>query len=522
MVKLLEQEVFFQNLFQMIPLIIMMLDDQGRIIKINNAAREFIEENSGILEYQDLFGGDVFHCIHRHDHAQGCTHGSFCNECDVRLNSQQALKGNSIVRAKGTITIENNGKINNLHLLISTSPVDYLNQRYALVVIEDITEKIILEEEIFKAQKLESVGMLAGGIAHDFNNYLAGILSNIQLVGLRLKHGSDVQGLLKKTEDVIIRATGLTQQLLALSKGGAPVKKIVSLKDMIIDTVIFVLSGKEITCEFQIPDDLWSTEVDINQIAQVITNLLINASQAMPKGIITIQCENVVLGAPNPFLLKAGEYIKVTITDQGCGISKENQSKIFDPFFSTKEKGSGLGLTVCYSIIRNHQGYIGVESSEGNGATFYFYLPAISKPLFLKVNKAEDLHESGEQGKILFMDDEKNIALPLCEMLSEAGYEVKLVAEGSEVINEYQKAQEDGNPYDAVILDLTIPHGMGGEQTIQQLIKINPEVKAVVSSGYSDNPVLANPLRFHFKEVVIKPYKVEELRRILRKILGEK
>jgi signal transduction histidine kinase len=518
---LVEREVFFQNLFNMIPLVILIIDAQGRIMAINNAAKDFIDRHGGNTQYQDKLGGDVFHCIHRRDHYQGCTFGPFCTDCDLRTNGLEALKGNTIVRVRGKLTIENKTRPKTLHLLISSSPVDYAESRFAIVVVEDITEKLALEQEIFKAQKLESVGLLAGGIAHDFNNYLAAMLSNIQLAGLRLNRGLDIQHLLQKTEAVLIRATGLTQQLLALSKGGAPVKKIVDLKETIIDTSNFVLSGRKVSCKFKISDNLWLTEVDSNQIAQVITNLLINAIQAMPEGVIVIECENITLNSHNQFALRSGEYIKISITDQGYGISGENLAKIFDPFFTTKEEGSGLGLTVCYSIIRNHEGYIGVASSEGRGASFYFYLPAIRNlPQRIEINYGEDVSGKNEHGKILLMDDEKDIMAPLSEMLCEIGYEVDLAAEGAEAIDKYLKAQADGNPYDVVILDLTIPGGIGGEQTIKRLIEIDPKVKAIVSSGYSDNPVLANPRSFNFQETVIKPYRVEELRRILLKILN--
>lgn len=513
--KLANNTDFFRNLFNTIPLIIFILNAKGRIVEINDTARKFIDEHNGDPVYQGKLGGDAFNCFYSKDN--GCTLHSDCKDCDVRNNCWEALNGNSVIQAKGKIKIEDK----TIHLLISACQVQGINEKYAIIILEDITEKLLLEEEVFKTQKLESIGILAGGLAHDFNNYLAAMMANIQLASIRLGQGVDIEPILKKAEDVIIQAAGLTRQLLALSKGGTPVKKISSLKDLVIETSKFVLRGKRVSYTLNIPDDLWLAEIDSNQIAQVITNLLINASQSMLTGVITIDCENVILNPMVNVPLPYGEYVKISIKDQGCGIQEEDIYKIFDPFFTTKEEGTGLGLTVCYSIIRNHSGFIGVDSTLNQGTTFYFYLPAINihQP-FCLISDIDDFSDKGEHGKILLMDDEIDITIPLCEMLREVGYEVVLAKEGTEAIFKYIKAQKDGEPYDVVILDLTVPGGMSIERTIEQLMKINPDIKVIVSSGDSDNHILNDPCRYHFREGVMKPYRIEALRRILRKLIG--
>ncbi|TCL62392.1 PAS domain S-box-containing protein [Hydrogenispora ethanolica] len=413
----------------------------------------------------------------------------------------------------------------NVYLELKATPLrnEYGDTLGVIETIRDITRQKELEAETIRMQKIESVGILAGGIAHDFNNYLAAILSNIQLAGLRFENGRDIRPLLATVEGLVSKATGLTKQLLAFSKGGIPIKKITSLKELVLDTVEFVLRGSRVSCYCVIPEELRQAEVDPGQITQVLTNLLINASQAMPEGgNITVRCENTPWDSMDSLPIKPGEYVKVSVIDQGPGIPQENLAKIFDPYFTTKKQGNGLGLAVCYSIINNHGGYIGVESKAGSGSTFYFYLPAISElDAATEAVRDEDLDEAEEHGKILIMDDEKNITIPVSQILQRVGYEVDLASDGAEAITKYIKAQTEGEPYDAVILDLTVPGGMNGKRTIEQLLKISPNVRAIVCSGYSEDPVLAHYKDFNFRDVVLKPYKVEELRRVLYRVLHE-
>jgi two-component system, cell cycle sensor histidine kinase and response regulator CckA len=328
----------------------------------------------------------------------------------------------------------------------------------------------------------------------------------------------------------------LTQQLLTFSKGGSPIKKNASITELLRETSDFILSGSKVRCEFSLPDNLWSVEVDEGQISQVINNLIINARQAMPKGgIIKVCAENVGeengvaenggLEVNSGSILKAstpgkGNYVKISVKDQGSGIPKEYLSKIFDPYFTTKEKGSGLGLATSYSIIKKHGGYISVESEVGVGTTFYVYLPASMKEILTGEDEQEDICFG--HGNILLMDDQESIREMVGEMLSFFGYEVESAGEGTEAINLYKKAKEAGQPFDAVILDLTVPGGMGGEEVVQKLLEIDPQVKAIVSSGYSDDLIISEYKQYGFSGVVIKPYDMKKLSEALHKVISNR
>lgn len=385
-----------------------------------------------------------------------------------------------------------------------------------VLVFRDITEKRKMEEDLLKFQKLESIGLLAGGIAHDFNNHLTAILGNITLAKMYAKPRDKVFEKLIDAEKSSLHAKDLTQQLLTFSKGGAPIKKTVYISELLRNTVKFALSGSNVECELSIPYDLWSVEIDEGQIGQVINNLIINADQAMPEGgIIKVKAENVTVGAKEVFPIKEGNYVKVSIEDNGIGIPKENIQKIFDPYFTTKQKGSGLGLTTSYSIIKKHDGLITVESEVGVGTTFCIYIPASQKEIKKVVNK---MHIEGK-GKILVMDDDKDIREFLGEVLNILGYDAELAKDGEKAIELYKKAKESAQPFDAVIIDLTIRGGMGGKETIQKLINIDPEVKAIVSSGYSNDPIMSDFRKYGFSAVITKPYTIEELNEILNKII---
>lgn len=388
-----------------------------------------------------------------------------------------------------------------------------------VIVFQDISEKQKTEQELLKAEKLESLGILAGGIAHDFNNILAAILSNIQLAIRKMQKNEDITKYLTNTVETTRKASDLTKQLLTFSKGGDPVKKDAALNELIKDTTEFVLRGTNIKAEFTIPDDLWAASIDVGQISQVIYNLVINAKQAMLKGgIIHIHAENITIGEGSRF--NPGNYVKITMTDQGIGISKENLPKIFDPFFITKKDGNGLGLATSYSIIARHNGYLDVESREGYGTTFFIYLPASGLPLSVNVPEME-IAVSGVGFKILFMDDEEKILNAVGEMLScSYGYKVVLVTDGAKAIEAYKQAKEEGEAFDVAIMDLTVPGGMGGQEAIAHLRDYDPNIKAIVSSGYANNPIIADYERYGFCGVVSKPYKIDELNEVLLKVIN--
>jgi nitrogen-specific signal transduction histidine kinase/CheY-like chemotaxis protein len=390
-----------------------------------------------------------------------------------------------------------------------------------LGVTRDITERKKMEQEILKFSKLESVGILAGGIAHDFNNFLMAILGNISVAKMYTEPGDKISERLTEAEKASLRARDLTKQLLIFSLGGAPIKKILSIAEVIKDSALFALRGSKARCEFSIPADLWPVEVDEGQIGQAINNLVINADQALPEGgIIEVRAENITIDANYGFPVKEGEYIKISIKDQGVGIPEEYLTKIFDPYFTTKQKGSGLGLATTYSIIKNHQGYITLESKTREGTTFYVYLPALPKEFLTEKDEEEKIFAGS--GKILVVDDEKMVRDVTGNMLKLIGYESESAGNGVEAVEVYKKARESQQSFDAIILDLTIPGTMGGRETIKKLMEIDPEVKAIVCSGYSNDPVMANFREYGFSGFLVKPYKVEELNEILQRIITDK
>jgi len=391
----------------------------------------------------------------------------------------------------------------------------------AVVVSRDITDRKQIEEERLRASKLESLGVFAGGIAHDFNNLLAAIIGNISLAKLSVEPGNELHKSLAEAEKASLKAKGLTQQLLTFAKGGAPVKRPTSIGDLLRESAGFALRGSNVRPEFSLPDNLWPVEVDEGQMSQVIHNLVLNAQQAMPDGgIITIGGENLTVGADRAeqaLPLREGKYVKLAIRDQGSGIAKEHLPKIFDPYFTTKQKGSGLGLATSYSIIKNHEGHISVDSEVGVGTTFVLYLPAFPLPLPAPV-EIEEKPRTG-RGKILIMDDEEPIRDLLVRIMTHCGYEAETARDGAETIALYKQAKDAGRPFEAVIMDLTIPGGMGGKDTIAKLIDIDPQVKAIVSSGYAHDPVMANYKQYGFRGVVAKPYKITELSEVLETVI---
>jgi len=386
-------------------------------------------------------------------------------------------------------------------------------------IIRDVTSNKKIEEERIRSSKLESLGVLAGGIAHDFNNLLTGIIGNASLARMLCNPEDKVYKRLTELEDASLRAKDLTQQLLTFAKGGAPIKKTTSIVSLLRDSATFAMRGSNITCDFSIPEDLSPVEVDEGQITQVIHNLIINAEQAMPKGgLIKVSAGNISVSPSNGLPVQDGEYIKITVSDTGIGIPKENLIRIFDPYFTTKEEGSGLGLATAYSIIKNHGGYVTAESESGAGTTFYIYLPASSHKEIApeKVVEEEPIHG---KGRLLVMDDEEIVRAVAEAILTELGYEVEFALDGASTIEAYKLAKKSGNPFDAVILDLTIPGGMGGKDTIKKLLEVDPTVKAIVSSGYSSDPIMSDFTKYGFSAVIAKPYKVAELSMIVHKVV---
>ncbi|HBE79326.1 MAG TPA: hypothetical protein DDW65_16365 [Firmicutes bacterium] len=385
--------------------------------------------------------------------------------------------------------------------------------------IRDITHQKQMEADAIRMQKLESLGILAGGIAHDFNNILAAILANLQLAALKLSRQEDITRYLNDTIETTWKASHLTRQLLTFAKGGAPVKKTASILELIMDAVEFVLRGSKVKAKFHFRENPWAVEIDEGQITQVINNLTINAVQAMPQGgFLEITLENIVVPAESKY--NPGRYVKLSVKDYGYGIPVDNIDKIFDPFFTTKEVGNGLGLSTSYSIIKKHDGYIEVESAVGTGATFHIYLPAAAgEAAVWEVSRKIAIE--GEY-KILLMDDDEIIRQVVGDMLTYYGYRITIAKDGNETIDLYRQAMSTGERFDAVIMDLTVPGGMGGLETMAVLRRIDPCVKAIISSGYASDPIMSDYSQYGFCGFVVKPYKFEELVEVLNTALQQR
>ena len=390
-----------------------------------------------------------------------------------------------------------------------------------VLVLRDVTERSRLEAELQRASKLESVGILAGGIAHDFNNILAIVMGNLTLAQLDAGTSVAAQRWLKEAERGAFRARDLTQQLLTFAKGGDPVRTAVVLPEIVREAAKFALHGSTVRGEFEIADDLWAADVDGGQIGQVVQNLVINAMQAMKGGgSIRIALHNEELAADSVTPLAAGRYLRLSIADTGTGIRPELLPRIFEPYFTTKEQGSGLGLATVYSIIRKHQGHVSVESELGKGTTFHMWLPAAKQaPAAMETSRSPF---TVMQGRILFMDDEEPIREMISVMLDRLGFTVKTVADGAELLREYAAARGGKEPYDLVMMDLTVPGAMGGREAMQELRKLDPGVKAIVSSGYSGDPVMANFREHGFCGIVPKPFRVNDLAKVLQAALAGK
>lgn len=383
----------------------------------------------------------------------------------------------------------------------------------------DISEGKNLQKERQKVIKLESVGILAGGIAHDFNNLLSAILGNIELASYHVENDETANSLLNDAQKATKRAAKLTQQLLTFSKGGEPLKEKTSLIKLIRESADFALHGSRISCEYSLQDNLWMVRADAGQVGQVIQNIIINAQQAMPDGgKLLISAFNVEDTSVEPFLNKHyRDFICIKIQDTGSGIPHEIIDKIFDPYFTTKQHGSGLGLAICHSIIKKHEGHITVQSSPAKGTTFTIFLPAVASTDSM-VNKTDNVVSNVKAAKIMVMDDDQMIRDVAKAQLLALGHEPVLVSDGVQAIEKYQESQSTDMPVDLVIMDLTIPGGMGGQEACRKLLEMYPEAKIIVSSGYSTDPVIANYREYGFCAAVAKPFDLAALSRAIKTV----
>jgi len=385
----------------------------------------------------------------------------------------------------------------------------------------DISERKKTEQELTKTQRLESLGVFAGGIAHDFNNLLTAMLGNIGLLKASAGRRKEYLKMLQDAEAAGKRAKELTHQLLTFSRGGEPFRKHIKIRQLIRDSADFALHGSSVKTEFSVPKDLWPVDIDAGQIDQAIDNIVLNAVQAMPGGgRLKINAENAVIGPGKDPVLNGGRYVKITIQDEGPGIPGEHIEKIFDPFFTTKKGNSGLGLTIAHSIVRKHEGSITAESAKGKGAVFVIFLPA-SPNEFVDEKREKKISFKGT-GNILVMDDEEKVRDTVGRMLEYLGYRVRLAKNGEEAIELYKKSLKSGVSFDAVLLDMVVPGGMGGKDTVAELLKIDAGVKAVVITGYSSDPVISNFREYGFLASIPKPFSIEDLGRTLYEVMAGK
>ena len=499
--KLRMSEMNWRRLFEEAPDPIFIEDLKGNVLEVNKAACEL----HGMTR-EELLKKNVTDLVPPE-------HRGRVSELypGWESNTLKSCEGYSFTSAGRVVPVE-----------IRARRFEYFGKSAILFHVRDIRERLQMEQELTQAQKLESIGLLAGGIAHDFNNILTGVIGNLSMMKMEVPVGMPLHGLVCDAEESALRAKLLTQQLLTFSKGGAPILKTASMRHLLEVSPRFVLSGMRTVCETEIAEDLSSVDIDVCQMSQVIENLVINAAQAMPDGgVIRLKAENAVADMAlkrRHRNLSATRIVKIAVKDTGVGILPEHRSRIFDPYFTTKEKGTGLGLATSYAIVKKHGGAIDVESEVGKGSTFTVYLPASLRDVPVTVDEKIDVPIKG-QGRILVMDDEVSILKILQAALTKLGYQVMTTADGRAAIDAYQKALKAGEPFDAVIFDLTVPGGMGGEEAAMLIRAFDPGLKAVVSSGYTDGMAISFPERCGFQAAIEKPYSVQTLSRVLHDVL---
>ncbi len=482
-------------------------DRQGRVVLINKVAETLTGWTQNEAQGKPL--ETIFNIIHEFTRQP-------CEDPVKKVLST----GQIIELANHTMLIARNGTERVIE--DSGAPIKDKNNEIigVVLVFRDMTEKQKLLETIQRTAKLDSIGVLAGGIAHDFNNLVSGIFGYVDMA-CEYTNEEKVLRCLSKVSNSIDRAKGLTQQLLTFAKGGVPVKKVSALFPFIQESAQFALSGSNALCKVDVPDDLWMCDYDSNQIGQVVDNLIINAKQAMPDGgLVEISAENIIIHASKHSILTPGKYVKLAFKDQGVGMPKEMLNRIFDPFYTTKSSGHGLGLATCYSIISKHGGHIEVESQPGKGSTFLVYLPASEQASSTLPQRASTKHVG--TGTILVMDDENVVLGITCEMLRSFGYSVISAVNGREALEKFTAERNSGRGFTALIFDLTIPGELGGKETIKEIRKLDETVPVFVSSGYADDPIMADPNAYGFTASISKPFRKADMAELLETFLQSK
>ncbi len=507
--ELFENEQRLRTLINSSPDIICFKDGDGRWLEANNAELELFSLTN--VDYRGKTDSEL---------------AKFTNPIykeaflSYQSSDEKAWQAKGISRNEETLPQPDGSQ--KIFDIIKVSIFQKDGDRKGLVVLgRNVTEQKQAEAELQKMEKLKSIGTLAGGIAHDFNNILMGLFGNIAIAKEYLESNNPAFYALEKAEKSMSRATNLSTQLLTFAKGGAPVKENVSLTELVDEVVKFDLSGSKIKPIFEKSANLWLADVDKGQMQQVFSNLTINAKQAMPSGgNLYITIENCKVSNAMLPGLKSGNYIKIMMQDQGIGIDKEHLKQIFDPYFSTKQAGSGLGLATTYSIIKRHGGHIKAESELGRGSIFTIFLPASENTNLTPTEKpSTPLSTQGKGLKVLVMDDEEVIREVTLQMLKKNDYKTVVVENGRQAIEKYKQALDAGEPFDIAIMDLTIPGGMGGQEAIKDILALDPQAKAIVSSGYADDPVMANFSDYGFMDMIKKPYTINQLLKALHRIM---
>ncbi len=494
-----KSEARYRSLFEGIPNPVSILESDGTVLMMNRSGADALGRT-----VQDIVGKNIFDVLPLKDD-------------EMRTIFQNVIREGVTVPTEDCLDTPFGRK----WFLSVIQPVsdDKGNRSSIQVLSYDITDQKKTREELVKAQRLESLGVLSGGIAHDFNNLLAGLFGCIEVAKRRLDDKITASMFLEMALQSLKRATDLTEQLLTFAKGGSPKKQYISVDVIIKKAADLALSGSNLSCRFDISDDLFMTEADEGQLHQVFNNILLNARQAMPEGgTITVKAENVKPATRERDHRSKRPSIRIAISDQGCGIPPEVLQNVFDPFFTTKKDGTGLGLAVSYSIIKKHDGHIEIDSKPGKGTTVTIHLPATDDfPSYRSASTAGA--DSKVRYRILVMDDEPAVLNTTSAMLREMRHEVECATNGRETVEAYQNALNADRKFDLVILDATISGGAGGEQVIKDLQAIDPEVKGIVSSGYSESPVFLNPTKYGFKGWIAKPYLIDDLIRVILSVM---
>ena len=499
--ELQQSLVKYRKLVDNLPVAAYTTNSEGKCISANPAMVEMFEEDSPEALLSIAVSERYLNSNERDIFLQKITSSGKIQGYEVELVTRKGRPFWASISA--TATFDEKGKL---------STVDG--------VIRDISTVKVLESEMLKNQKLESIGLLAGGIAHDFNNILAAVLGNISLAKLYAVGDSRIIQKLNDAERATIRASELTKQLLTFSRGGKPVRKTCDIRGVVRESASFASTGSRSVISFSLPDDLWAAEVDESQIGQVINNLVLNSIQASPDGCrILISLRNTTLGEDNSYSLKPGCYIRLSIEDDGPGIPPDVQHRIFDPYFSTKSSGSGLGLATVYSIVKNHAGSIILDSSSGGGSCFIIHLPSRGS-ITEKAEEITELSPAG-RGRILVMDDEKSVRKVVSEILDHHGYKTETCSDGRGAVEMYRSAFLAGNPYDVVITDITVPGGMGGVEAAGQILGFDPSARLIVASGYSNDSAMANFRDHGFLDSIVKPFTLNALLKSVEKVLSE-